>query len=166
RGDRRHRLGVAEPALPGLRCPGDRVEGQIQRLGHRHKLSRPDRSGLRHARTRIIRLRAVREPAARTARAEYESGQPARTWTWLITDGYIACWGTSVDQIRGKTVRSAHAVTPADPVLAAGIGVRRGMHWNVPSLSFRGGPPMPGKSALGILIAGQGQATAMIDVLE
>jgi ABC-2 type transport system ATP-binding protein len=62
-------------------------------------------------------------------------------------------------------VRSAHAVTPADPVLAAGIGVRRGMHWIVRSASFRVGPPMPGKSALGILIAAPAQATALIDVL-
>lgn len=62
-------------------------------------------------------------------------------------------------------MRSAHAVTPADPVLAAGIGVRRGMHWIVRSASFRVGPPMPGKSALGVLIAAPAQATALIDVL-
>jgi len=62
-------------------------------------------------------------------------------------------------------VRSAHAVVAADPVLAAGIGVRRGMHWIVRSASFRVGPPMPGKSAFGILIAAPEQASALVDVL-
>jgi ABC-type multidrug transport system ATPase subunit len=62
-------------------------------------------------------------------------------------------------------MRSAHAVVAADPVLAAGIGVRRGMHWAVRSASFRVGPPMPGKSALGVLIADSGPASALIDVL-
>jgi ABC-type multidrug transport system ATPase subunit len=62
-------------------------------------------------------------------------------------------------------VRSAHAVVAADPVLAAGIGVRRGMRWAVRSASFRVGPPMPGKSALGLLIAVPAEATALIDVL-
>jgi ABC-type multidrug transport system ATPase subunit len=62
-------------------------------------------------------------------------------------------------------MRSAHAVTAADPVLAAGIGVRHGRHWAVRSASFRVGPPMPGKSALGILIAAPGPAAALIDVL-
>jgi ABC-type multidrug transport system ATPase subunit len=62
-------------------------------------------------------------------------------------------------------VRSAHAVTPADPVLAAGIGVRHGRHWAVRSASFRVGPPMPGKSAFGVLIAEPGPAAALVDVL-
>jgi ABC-type multidrug transport system ATPase subunit len=62
-------------------------------------------------------------------------------------------------------MRSAHAVMAADPVLAAGIGVRHGGHWAVRSASFRVGPPMPGKSALGILIAAPGPAAALIDVL-
>ena len=53
----------------------------------------------------------------------------------------------------------------ADPVLAAGIGVRRGLHWAVRSASFRVGPPTPGKSALGLLIAAPAEATALIDVL-
>jgi len=54
---------------------------------------------------------------------------------------------------------------PADPVLAAGIGVRRGLHWAVRSASFRVGPPMPGKSALGLLIASPADASALADVL-
>ena len=62
-------------------------------------------------------------------------------------------------------MRSAHAVAAADPVLAAGMGVRHGRHWAVRAASFRVGPPMPGKSALGILIAAPGPAAALIDVL-
>jgi ABC-2 type transport system ATP-binding protein len=53
----------------------------------------------------------------------------------------------------------------ADPVLAAGIGVRRGGRWAVRSASFRVGPPMPGKSALGIATAQPAAGAALIDVL-
>ncbi|HXW46423.1 MAG TPA: ATP-binding cassette domain-containing protein [Streptosporangiaceae bacterium] len=62
-------------------------------------------------------------------------------------------------------MRSAQALLAADPVLAAGIGVRRGRHWAVRAASFRVGPPMPGKSALGILAADSRQASALVDVL-
>lgn len=62
-------------------------------------------------------------------------------------------------------MRSAQAVVAADPVLAAGIGVRHGLHWAVRSASFRIGPPTPGKSALGLLIAAPPAASALIDVL-
>jgi ABC-2 type transport system ATP-binding protein len=53
----------------------------------------------------------------------------------------------------------------ADPVLAAGIGVRRGGRWAVRTASFRIGPPMPGKSALGITAAHAAAGSALIDVL-
>jgi ABC-type multidrug transport system ATPase subunit len=53
----------------------------------------------------------------------------------------------------------------ADPVLAAGIGVRRGRRWAVRSASLRIGPPVPGGSALGIVTARPAEASAMIDVL-
>ena len=53
----------------------------------------------------------------------------------------------------------------ADPVLAAGIGVRRGGRWAVRSASFRIGPPMPGKSALGIATDQPAAGTALVDVL-
>ncbi len=62
-------------------------------------------------------------------------------------------------------MRSARAVVAADPVVAAGIGVRRGMHWAVRAASFRVTAPMPGKSALGIVAAEPAQASALIDVL-
>jgi ABC-2 type transport system ATP-binding protein len=62
-------------------------------------------------------------------------------------------------------VRSAHAVMAADPVLAAGIGVRRGGRWAVRAASFRIGPPMPGKSALGIATAQPAAGSALVDVL-
>jgi ABC-2 type transport system ATP-binding protein len=53
----------------------------------------------------------------------------------------------------------------ADPVLAAGIGVRRGGRWAVRSASFRIGPPMPGKSALGIATDQPAAGAALVDVL-
>lgn len=53
----------------------------------------------------------------------------------------------------------------ADPVLAAGIGVRRGGRWAVRSASFRIGPPMPGKSALGIATEQPAAGAALVDVL-
>jgi ABC-type multidrug transport system ATPase subunit len=64
-------------------------------------------------------------------------------------------------------VPSGHrsAYVRADPVLAAGIGVRRGGSWPVRSASFRIGAPEPGRSVLGILIDYPAQATALVDVL-
>jgi ABC-2 type transport system ATP-binding protein len=62
-------------------------------------------------------------------------------------------------------VGSAHAVMATDPVLAAGIGVRRGGRWAVRAASFRVSPPMPGKSALGIATAEPVAGTALVDVL-
>jgi ABC-type multidrug transport system ATPase subunit len=53
----------------------------------------------------------------------------------------------------------------ADPVLAAGIGVRRSGHWTVRAASFRIGVPMPGSSALGILTLEPAEAAALVDVL-
>jgi ABC-type multidrug transport system ATPase subunit len=53
----------------------------------------------------------------------------------------------------------------ADPVLAAGIGVRHGRGWAVRSASFRVGPPTPGRSALGILIARPAESAALVNVL-
>jgi ABC-type multidrug transport system ATPase subunit len=52
-----------------------------------------------------------------------------------------------------------------DPVLAAGIGVRRGRGWAVRSASFRIGPPVPGRSALGIVIDHPSQSAALVDLL-
>jgi ABC-2 type transport system ATP-binding protein len=53
----------------------------------------------------------------------------------------------------------------ADPVLAAGIGIRRGGRWAVRAASFRVGPPMPGKSALGIAASPPAAGSALVDVL-
>jgi ABC-2 type transport system ATP-binding protein len=53
----------------------------------------------------------------------------------------------------------------AEPVLAAGVGVRRGLRLTVRAASFRVSPPMPGKSALGVLTAEADQAAALVDVL-
>jgi len=62
-------------------------------------------------------------------------------------------------------VRSGHAVMAAAPVLAAGIGVRRGRGWAVRTASFRISAPTPGGSALGILIDRPSEAAALIDLL-
>jgi ABC-2 type transport system ATP-binding protein len=58
-----------------------------------------------------------------------------------------------------------HAVAGPDPVLAAGIGVRRGRGWAVRAASFRIGPPEPGRSVLGILIDQPAQAATLVDLL-
>lgn len=63
-------------------------------------------------------------------------------------------------------MRSAHAVRGADPVLAAGIGVRRGRHWAVRSASFRVAAPVPGSFPLGILVSRPAEASALVDVLS
>jgi ABC-2 type transport system ATP-binding protein len=62
-------------------------------------------------------------------------------------------------------VPSGHAVMGPDPVLAAGVGVRRGRGWAVRAASFRIGPPVPGRSALGILIDHPAQSAALVDLL-
>jgi ABC-type multidrug transport system ATPase subunit len=62
-------------------------------------------------------------------------------------------------------VRSPPAVRATEPILAAGIGVRRGRHWVVRSASFRVGAPMPGRSPLGILVSTPDEAAALVDVL-
>jgi ABC-type multidrug transport system ATPase subunit len=62
-------------------------------------------------------------------------------------------------------VPSAHAIVGADPVLAAGIGARRGRRWTVRSASFRVGAPLPGRSALGIQVGSAAEASVLIDML-
>ena len=52
-----------------------------------------------------------------------------------------------------------------DPVLAAGIGLRRGRGWAVRSASFRVSAPEPGKLALGILVDSPATAEAIVDLL-
>jgi len=53
----------------------------------------------------------------------------------------------------------------ADPVIAAGIGVRRGRSWAVRAASFRVSAPEPGGAALGILIDHPAQSAAIVDLL-
>lgn len=62
-------------------------------------------------------------------------------------------------------MRSAHAIMAADPVLAAGLGVRRRGRWAVRAASFRIGPPAAGASALGIQVGQQAASAALVDVL-
>lgn len=60
---------------------------------------------------------------------------------------------------------SGHVVMRADPVLAAGIGVRRGRGWAVRAASFRIAGPVHGEAALGIQIDHPADAAAIVDVL-
>jgi len=60
---------------------------------------------------------------------------------------------------------SGRVVMGPDPVVAAGIGVRRGRGWAVRAASFRIGPPVPGRSALGILTDHPVQSAALVDLL-
>jgi ABC-2 type transport system ATP-binding protein len=62
-------------------------------------------------------------------------------------------------------MRSGRVVIGPDPVLAAGVGVRRGRGWAVRAASFRIGTPVPGRSALGILSDHPSQSAALVDLL-
>jgi ABC-2 type transport system ATP-binding protein len=52
-----------------------------------------------------------------------------------------------------------------DPVLAAGVGVRRGRGWALRAASFRLGQPVQGKAALGIKFDHPADAAAIVDLL-
>jgi ABC-2 type transport system ATP-binding protein len=60
---------------------------------------------------------------------------------------------------------SGHVIMRADPVLAAGVAVRRGRGWAVRSASFRLGQPEHGNAVLGIQIDYPAQATTIVDLL-
>jgi ABC-2 type transport system ATP-binding protein len=61
---------------------------------------------------------------------------------------------------------SGHADMRTDPVLAAGIGLRRGWGWAVRAASFRISAPAAGRaSTLGIMIDHPAQASAIVDLL-
>jgi ABC-2 type transport system ATP-binding protein len=62
-------------------------------------------------------------------------------------------------------VAHGRAVMAADPVIAAGIGVRLGRGFAVRAASFRLSGHLAGQSVLGILIRHPAQATAIIDLL-
>jgi ABC-2 type transport system ATP-binding protein len=60
---------------------------------------------------------------------------------------------------------SGHVVMRADPVLAAGIGVRRGRGWAVRAASFRIAQPVHGNATLGIQIGHPADASTIVDLL-
>jgi len=60
---------------------------------------------------------------------------------------------------------SGRAVVGPDPVVAAGIGVRRGRAWAVRAASFRIGLHVPGQAVLGILTDHSSQSAALVDLL-
>jgi ABC-2 type transport system ATP-binding protein len=59
---------------------------------------------------------------------------------------------------------AGHAFAAADPVIAAGIGLRRGRGWAVRAASFRVAAPMTGRPVLGI-VTDPGPGTSIIDLL-
>jgi ABC-type multidrug transport system ATPase subunit len=61
-------------------------------------------------------------------------------------------------------MQSGHAIRTTAPVLAAGVGVRRGPGWPLRSASFRLDPSDLGGAALGIVSSSQA-AAALIDLL-
>ena len=104
-----------------------------------------------------------------------ENAQPGHAGGALSSqpDGYLAGHPTIVPPGYEGNVppgqpdpgRSSHAFVAADPVLAAGLGLRHGRAWAVRSASFRVSAPVPGKSALGILVDCPATATAIVDLL-
>jgi ABC-type multidrug transport system ATPase subunit len=62
-------------------------------------------------------------------------------------------------------VRSGPTVTEVTPVLAAGVGVRRGFSWVLRAASFRMGSAGTGQLAVGIVASRAAEATAIVDLL-
>lgn len=60
---------------------------------------------------------------------------------------------------------SGRVLMAADPVLAAGVGLRRSRTWVVRTASFRVCGPASGRSAVGILTARAAYSTAITDML-
>lgn len=60
---------------------------------------------------------------------------------------------------------SGHALEDVTPVLAAGVGVRRGWGWALRSASFRIAAPAPGRTVVGIAVDTQAEGTTVVDLL-
>ncbi len=56
-------------------------------------------------------------------------------------------------------------VMAADPVLAAGVGLRSGQSWVLRAASFRVGVPTPGRAAVGVLTSRHAHSEALVDML-
>src|SRR5712692_3100513 len=83
----------------------------------------------------------------------------------MFTASYIPLLGEYVTEARsGAYMLSGHAVETIAPVLAAGVGVRRGTGWALRSASFRLDQSDLGGTALGIRTSRQ-TAAALTDLL-
>lgn len=60
---------------------------------------------------------------------------------------------------------SDHALADVTPVLAAGVGVRRGWGWALRSASFRLAAPAAGRTAVGIAVGSHAEGNALVDLL-
>jgi ABC-type multidrug transport system ATPase subunit len=65
----------------------------------------------------------------------------------------------------GDIVRSGPTVTEVTPVLAAGVGIRRGWTWVLRTASFRLGYPGGAPLAVGIVVSRPADGTAVLDLL-
>jgi ABC-2 type transport system ATP-binding protein len=60
---------------------------------------------------------------------------------------------------------SGHALEDVTPVLAAGVGVRRGWGWALRSASFRITAPASGRTVVGIAVDSPAEGAAVVDLL-
>ncbi len=60
---------------------------------------------------------------------------------------------------------SGHALAAVPPVLAAGVGVRRGSGWVLRAASFRIAAGVTGRTAVGIAVSSHADGTAVVDLL-
>jgi ABC-type multidrug transport system ATPase subunit len=66
---------------------------------------------------------------------------------------------------RGTARVSGHALAAVTPVLAAGVGVRRGWGWVLRAASFRIAAAATGRTAAGIAVSSHAEGTVVIDLL-
>jgi len=141
RGHRGHGTGVAEPALPDRGRTLDRIERQIHRLGHSHKVPA-----------------APAQIHPRPARHVLDTHVYSKLYSVL---------GEHVTEARsGGDMRSGHAVAAIAPVLAAGVGVRQGGGWAIRSASFRLERSELGGATLGIVSNRPAASAALIGLLS
>ncbi len=67
---------------------------------------------------------------------------------------------------RGTARVSGHALAAVTPVLAAGVGVRRGWGWVLRAASFRIAAAATGRTAAGIAVSSHAEGTVVIDLLS
>jgi ABC-type Na+ transport system ATPase subunit NatA len=127
--------------LPDLCRALDGIERKVKGLAHRHKVS----------------------VATRTLAVDWLAEGGLYYLLGGVPRGFS---GEVARQVSGEIVPSSHAVVAMTPVLAAGVGARRGWHGGaIRSVSFRIDEPAYGSTSLGIAISRRSVATTMVDLL-